>query len=80
LFQGEEKKAEEDDNVEIGLVPTRRTHLVISKDTDDYIPAYSLLLLLFLDSHFLFLSLYPTIHRWLHSNLSLMPNVAQQTR
>jgi hypothetical protein len=25
----------EDDNVEIGLVPTRQTQLVITKDTDD---------------------------------------------
>jgi len=26
---------EEDDYVEIGLMPTRQTHLVISNDTDD---------------------------------------------
>jgi hypothetical protein len=34
-FKEKEKETEEDDNVEIGLVPTRQTHLIISKDTDD---------------------------------------------
>lgn len=31
---------EENDNVEIGLVPSRQTHIVISKYTDDYILTY----------------------------------------
>jgi hypothetical protein len=80
-FKEKEKETEEDDNVEIGLVPTRQTHLVISKDTEDDDDIWmSSSLFYFLDSHFLFLSLYPIIHRWLHSNLFSMPNVAQQTR
>jgi hypothetical protein len=39
----QKKKTEDDDdddNVEIGLVPTRQTHLVISEDTNEYIPFY----------------------------------------